>query len=298
MFEKVWLGKNIGCRGKREGKSVKLNCIVLTHNGLVRSGNEDCILCDGWIRNRQMLGPERFSFASGTPRTMVFALADGLGGHSAGEVASQFALSKLCSAIADMPEISEAAIANALSDVHKALFNFSIADLAYRGMGATVAGVVVDVTGVVHLFHVGDSRIYRKEDRFLQLLTADDRLEIGGYGETEPDIRPTYSLLQCLGGLVEFSEIEPHVVRFEMSDLSETFLLCSDGLSDMVSLDEMEASISQSHEATIGALFDRAIAAGAKDNVSIMIVEVAPDPQPKAVPSASPAETGEHEEPV
>jgi serine/threonine protein phosphatase PrpC len=225
-------------------------------------------------------------------------LADGLGGHSSGEVASQFALSKLCSSIADMPEVSEVAIADALRDAHKALFNVSTADLSYQGMGATVAGVVVDVTGAVHLFHVGDSRIYRREDRFLQLLTADDRLKAGGYGETDPDFRPTSSLLQCLGGLVEFSEIEPHVVRFEMSKLAETFLLCSDGLSDIVSLDEMEESFSQSHDVTIRALFDLARAAGAKDNVSIMIVEVTPDPRPQAVPFVSPEETESLEDPV
>lgn len=277
---------------------MRIDCVAFTHNGLVRSNNEDCILCDGWMRNRQMLAPATFSFAPGAPGTRVFALADGLGGHSSGEVASQFALSKLCSSIADMPQVSEAAIVDALRDAHNALFNVSSADLSYKGMGATVAGIVVDGTGAVHLFHVGDSRIYRREDRFLQLLTADDRLEAGGYGETDPDIRPASSLLQCLGGLVEFSDIEPHVVRFEMSELAETFLLCSDGLSDMVSLDEMEGSFSQSHDVTIRALFDRARAAGAKDNVSIMIVEVTPDPRPQAVPSASPAATGESEEPV
>lgn len=275
---------------------MKIDCVAFTHNGLVRQNNEDCIFCDGWMRIRQMPGPARFSVAPGSLGTSVFALADGLGGHSSGEVASQFALSKLCSSIADMPEVSEAAIADALRDAHKAVFNVSLADPSYRGMGATVAGIVVDGTGTVHLFHVGDSRIYRREDRFLQLLTADDRLEAGGYGETDPDVRPTSSLLQCLGGLVEFSEIEPHVARFEMSDFPETFLLCSDGLSDVVSLDEMEESFSQSDDATVRALFDRARVAGAKDNVSIMVVEVTPDPQP--VPSASPAATGLSEEPV
>lgn len=279
-------------------ESLKIECFAFTHNGLVRPNNEDSILCDGWMRNRQMLAPARFSFAPGAHGTKVFALADGLGGHSSGEVASQFALSNLCSSIADMPQVSEASIADALRDAHKALFNVSNADPSYLGMGATVAGVIADGTGAVHLFHVGDSRIYRREGRFLQLLTVDDRLDAGGYGDADPDVQPTSSLLQCLGGLVEFSEIEPHVVRFEISDISETFLLCSDGLSDMVSLDEMEESFSQSHDVTIRALFDRARAAGAKDNVSIMIVEVTPDPTPQAAPSASPADTGSSEDPV
>ena len=57
-----------------------------------------------------MLAPATFSFALGPPITRVFALADGLGGHSSGEVASQFALSKLCASITEMPQISEASI--------------------------------------------------------------------------------------------------------------------------------------------------------------------------------------------
>jgi serine/threonine protein phosphatase PrpC len=277
---------------------VRIDCVAFTHNGLVRSNNEDCILCDGWMRSKQMAGPARFSVALEAFGTRIFALADGLGGHSSGEVASQFALSKLCSSIVDMPHVSDASIADALRDTHKALFNVSIADPSYKGMGATVAGVVVDGTGSVHLFHVGDSRIYRQEDRFLQLLTVDDRLEAAGYGEADPNVRPTSSLLQCLGGLTEFSEIEPHVAHFEMSGLPETFLLCSDGLSDMVSLDEMEESFSQSHDVTIRALFERARVAGGKDNISIMIVEITPDPRPKAASTVSPAETGSSEDPV
>ena len=70
---------------------MKIDCIAFTHNGLVRSNNEDSILCDGWMRNRQMLGPAMFSFGPGALETSVFALADGLGGHSSGEVASLLA---------------------------------------------------------------------------------------------------------------------------------------------------------------------------------------------------------------
>ena len=141
-------------------------------------------------------------------------------------------------------------------------------------MGATVAGLVVNPEGPIHLFHVGDSRIYRREGRFLQLLTRDDRFEASEYGVSDDDGHTTSSLLQCLGGLTEFAEITPHIALFEIADVPETFLLCSDGLSDMISQDEMEESMSESHEVTIRKLFDRVKSTGAKDNVSIMIVEV------------------------
>jgi protein phosphatase len=266
----------IATKGNPKEYLVTIDCVAMTHNGLVRSGNEDCILCDGWIRNRRMEGPADFSFANGRNDVRVFAVADGLGGHSSGEVASQFALSKLCSAIIDLPSVSEDSIAGVVSDTHKALFAMSTADPSYRCMGTTVAGLVIDAPSSVHLFHVGDSRIYRRQERFLELATIDDRLVPTGYGEAESEFHQTSSLLQCLGGISEFSEIVPHVVRYEMSDLPETFLLCTDGLSDMLTQDEIEESLYDSHHQTVLTLFERVCAAGAKDNVSIMVVSLTP----------------------
>jgi protein phosphatase len=245
-----------------------------------------------------MVDPVKFSSPAGSSEVRVFAVADGLGGHASGEVASQFVLSKLCSSVADLPSVSEYSLIKTLKDLHRSLFNISAVDPEYRGMGATVAGLVVDPAGTIYLFHVGDSRVYRREDRFLQLLTADDRFECGEYGEAEPDIRPTSSLLQCLGGLSEFSEIAPHVARFEMSDAPEMFLVCSDGLSDMISQDEIEESMSESHETTLRTLFERVKATGAKDNVSIMIVELFPQPRPQENPVITPGGTGELGAPV
>jgi protein phosphatase len=271
---------------------VKIDCVAFTHNGLVRSNNEDSILCDGWMRNRPMDEPIEFSFAPDSSEVRVFALADGLGGHSSGEVASQFALSRLCSAVAGSAAVSKDSLDALIQDVHKSLFNISAADPIYRGMGATVAGLLVEPKGLVHLFHVGDSRIYRREDRFLQLLTKDDRLESDGYGEANLGSHSKSSLLQCLGGLREFSQIDPHVTWFEMSDVPETFLLCSDGVSDMISQDEMEESMSDSHQTTVRTIFERVRNAGAKDNVSIIIVEVSPGSRPHETPLIPPASTG------
>lgn len=263
---------------------MKIDCVAITHNGLVRMNNEDCILCDGWMRNWPMNEPTGFSFSTASPRLRIFAVADGLGGHSSGEVASQFALARLCSAVADLATVSEDSLADILQDTHKALFDVSRADPSYRGMGATVAGLVFDPAGAVYLFNVGDSRIYRRQERYLELTTIDDRLESGGYGEADPDSRSNSSLLQCLGGLSEFTKITPHVTRFEMSDIPETFLLCTDGVSDMLSQDELEEAFSESLEQTVRTLFERVRNAGAKDNVSILIVGISPEPKPGAIP--------------
>ena len=271
---------------------MNIECVAFTHNGLVRSGNEDCILCDGWIRNQPMVDPIRFSVNTNPSSAPLFALADGLGGHSSGDVASQFVLSRLCTAIANSTAISEASLSKLLQDIHRSLFDISGANSSYRGMGATVVGLVADPSGALFLFNVGDSRIYRREDRFLQLLTKDDRLEASAYGETGLDSHANSSLLQCLGGVNEFVEIVPHVSRFEMPEVRETYLLCSDGVSDLLTQDQMEESISESLETTVQTLFDRVRNAGAKDNVSIMIVEISPASTPAAPTSIQPTENG------
>lgn len=256
---------------------MKVDCIAFTHNGLLRPNNEDAILCDGWMRNRPMVEPIRFSYSLDLSTVRVFAVADGLGGHSSGEVASQFVLSRIGAAFGGPHAPSETVLTKFIQAVHKDLFDLSCASPAYSGMGATIAGLVVGSTGAVYVFHVGDSRLYRREDRYLQQLTKDDRPEPSEYGESYSESQTKIALLQCLGGLTQFSEIAPHVTRFDIGEKPELFLLCSDGLSDMLTQDEIEGSISDSHEETVKMLFDKVCKAGAKDNVSILIVEIRPD---------------------
>lgn len=273
---------------------MRIACVAFTNQGLARANNEDSILCDGWMRNRPMVEPLRMSFECSSSTPCVFALADGLGGHSSGEVASQFVLSRICAAFTESTELSEDFLVQTLQDAHKGLFELSSASASYRGMGATVAGLALDRTGTVRLFHVGDSRIYRREDRFLQLLTKDDRPEPSEYGESDSESNAKATLLQCIGGLTRFTEIVPHVGKFELADKPEVFLLCSDGLSDMLSLDEIEESMTESHEKSVKRLFERVRAAGAKDNVSILIVEITPAavPEPPALDGLPQTEPG------
>ena len=256
---------------------MKIDCFAFTHNGLVRPKNEDSILCNGWIRNQPMSEPIFFRIDSETSGTSVFALADGLGGHTSGNFASQFVLSSICNAITESKEVSQAFLSQMLQDVHQALFEISGSVSSYKGMGTTVVGLVICPKGEAYIFHVGDSRIYRREDRFFQLLTKDDRPDSFGYGDIAADSHTQSLLLHCLGGVTKFTQIAPHVTRLNPIEKSETFLLCSDGVSDMISQDEMEESISESHHSTLQMLFDRVQKSGARDNLSIMMVEVIPN---------------------
>lgn len=252
---------------------MKIECVAITNAGLVRESNEDGIYCDGWLRNRSMDRAATFSFERDEKCLRLFAVADGLGGHASGEVASQFALSRLASLLLDATKASELSVREALQETHRALCTFSKAEPSLRNMGSTVAGIAVDESGSLHLFHVGDSRIYRRQERFLEQMTVDDRHESGGYGEVDLRSGGT-SLLQCLGGVSTPTKIEPHVTSFEMKGTSETFLLCTDGISDLLSQDELEAALSDSMEQTVDTLLSLVIAAGAKDNASIILLRL------------------------
>ena len=257
---------------------MKVNCAAFTHQGLKRSNNEDSILCDGWVRNKPMSAPFLVLDDCVLTNVCVFAVADGLGGHSSGEIASQFVVSRISNLIGN--QVNEESLSKELQSIHRELFDISSSVLDYRGMGSTVAGLVASPLDKTFLFHVGDSRIYRREDRFLQLMTKDDRVEPQGYGETDISLPTSSLLLQCLGGVIEFSQISPHIITLEASEKTEVFLICSDGLSDMLSQDEIEESMSENLEQWILNLFEKVCNAGALDNISILIVEVKPESSP------------------
>jgi serine/threonine protein phosphatase PrpC len=249
-----------------------VRCTVFTHRGVERPNNEDGILAAGWLRNSPMEEPAQFTTSSAV--SVVFAVADGLGGHASGEVASQYALARIEALLGGRTEIDEQFVKQTLSLVHRELVDLSKAAPAYHGMGTTVAGLLLNSDDVM-IFHVGDSRVYRKEEKFLQLLTEDDRLSERKYGDSASQGTGN-ALLQCLGAQTDYSEITPHVQIMPRSSKPETFLLCTDGLFDLVALDEMEASISGQYDTRVKSLFDKACAGGGRDNVTIVIVETTP----------------------
>lgn len=237
-----------------------------------RPNNEDCLLVAGWIRSSPMEEPIDFELSLSS--STLVAVADGLGGHAAGEIASEYALARIETLLGGRNEIDEQAVRQSLTQVHRELVDLSKAAPAYHGMGTTVAGLLLN-RDTVTIFHVGDSRIYRREERFLQLLTEDDRTTERGYGESAGQGTGN-TLLQCLGAQTEFSNILPHVQIMPRCTKPETYLLCTDGLFDLVSLDEMEASMSDQYDIRVKSLFDKACAGGGRDNVTIVILEIAP----------------------
>ena len=140
-----------------------------------------------------------------------------------------------------------------------------------RGMGTTVAGVVVAPAGSL-VFNVGDSRVYRIEDTALVQLSTDDTP-----GPKLADGRTaaitSHLITQSLGGVYEEAPIAPHLLAVPPA-ARERYLLCSDGLSDLLSRDEIEAELADDDRTSVAALFEAAMARGGRDNISILMLDL------------------------
>ena len=245
----------------------------LSHRGKVRQGNEDSLLLGSKVVTFENEG----AVCSWEDRPSVpfcIAVADGMGGHKAGERASALC----CESLEAMKVDTEEQLKETLCDINGVVFRESRQDPDLSGMGTTVAGLAFIEEGVF-AFNVGDSRVYRVQDLFLNKITKDDTsaqaLEDAGVWE-QGEVRPetSHSLIQALGGSMELREISPNTYPCNLRNRA-TYLLCTDGLTDMLGLDGMEETLgSETPDLIVNALFDGAMEAGGKDNVTIIYLQV------------------------
>jgi len=252
-----------------EPAALRLQVAALTHEGRTRYVNEDCIAVGGWVRSEPMTRVRMFTRDLETP--CLCLVADGMGGHPAGDVASRIAVERLTDAFPAAG--GDADWLRVLLAINHALFDAMKNVPELTGMGTTVAGVCVSATEVV-VFNVGDSRVYSvSEGRLRQVSTDDAQLELAPYLPFDFARR---ALTQCLGGYPGSPEIEPHVVR-SPAQPGNAWLVCSDGLSDMIDALAMEACLVADPGETVRNLFDRAMDAGGADNISVILVRIEPD---------------------
>jgi serine/threonine protein phosphatase PrpC len=252
---------------------VQLRAVALSHRGRVRADNEDSVMLGGWLCRDPQGGLMQLAWQ--TDATALFLLADGMGGHAAGEVASRMAVESLLADLADAGSAVE--IAAAIADADAAVRDAVRADPARAGMGTTIAGLLI-ADGLAFAFNVGDSRVYRAVSGYLRLLTQDDTREFLING---PDGARSGMLMQCLGGGGLDTPPDPHVQRLVLFG-AERFLLCSDGLTDMLDHEALEACLEADPVRTAKQLFDAAMAAGGADNISIIIIDYLADRSPSA----------------
>lgn len=241
---------------------------ALSHEGLVRDSNEDSLVVGPWtLCATTTLTPQTFYLPLGDP--LVVAVADGLGGHPAGEQASALAVRQLAlvgPSLADAASVTAALVA--CNDI---VYADGAAYPERAAMGTTVAGLVVTADGVI-VFNVGDSRVYLFDEGELRQLSIDDN------EPPWPGGRRSSVLTQCLGGGVEAEPIEPHVSSSSHSAAAR-YLVCSDGLTDAVDAAAV-AAILGAHDGGQAAfeLWKAAIEAGAPDNVTLALAEFGAEP--------------------
>ena len=247
---------------------LRLTAAGMTHLGRVREVNEDCIGIAGWMRARSMRAPTSFSCLVDEPTLCV--IADGMGGHVGGEVASALAVREMLSAVHTIERLSD--IAEIIGTVNLKLFETVRNRPELSGMGATIVGAVVACEEVC-LFNLGDCRAYVQEGPYLQLCSQDDtRLFQEGISSGRTGTRG-HGVTQCLGGSSNVIAISPHLsIRAIDSELR--VLLCSDGLTDMLDQDTIEGCLAKETVLTVQNLVKAAIDAGGTDNISVCYLEL------------------------
>ncbi|NBR00283.1 MAG: serine/threonine-protein phosphatase [Actinobacteria bacterium] len=209
----------------------------------------------------------------------VFVVADGLGGHNAGEVASALAVEAVLAGTADGVEGPEQ-FGNAVGAANRAVFDASQQDTGLHGMGTTVTAIVAlpGPGGRVAVANVGDSRtsLYRAGD-FIRVTKDHSRVqEMIDAGEISPDDEwghPYGNVLTRAVGLEPHVEVDVYVITAEPRD---RFLLCSDGLIDEVREEDIAEALWRHRDPQECAdrLVDMANEAGGHDNITVIVVDV------------------------
>ena len=228
--------------------------------GLVRQGNED----------------------SGFVSSQLIAVADGMGGHAAGEVASRIAIEVLQSLVpalisADVDEDSvEDLLMHSLHSIDSEISVVTDEEIEKRGMGTTLTALLIRDKHI-SLLHVGDSRCYRLRGNTLEQLSNDhtviqELLDQGAISQAEAAEHPQRSMLtQALRG---DGDVTPVLQMYEIKR-GDRYLLCSDGLSGVLTEKEIKMGLKKSDkDEAVKFLVDATYVNGAPDNVTVLIADI------------------------
>lgn len=246
---------------------MKFSITAASRVGCVRTNNEDMVLVGEWfIRNGKM--SEHFN-TDNTDRFLM-ALADGMGGHNSGEVASSDVLHNLHFFFSDLPVGLDVggfneAIYEWLTSINNIIDSKGREDVKYNKMGTTLVALAY-YGGEFFWMNCGDSRLYRYRDGILQQLSTDHSLSnlLGSNQKTN-------IITNCIGGGCKTSFIDIINCTADIKH-GDKYLICSDGLTDMLSNDAIGQCLAEGY--TADALCREAEDAGGSDNVSVIVATV------------------------
>lgn len=250
----------------------KISISGITDTGLVRSNNEDTIGSDAELG--------------------LLVLADGMGGHKGGEVASAIAVDSILQELRKvLPEIvsgkvddttgyslESMAVETAIKNANSHIYRTAQDNSQYEGMGTTIV-VLLFYDNRITVAHVGDSRLYRLRDTLLEQLTRDHTLlqelvDRGFYTRKEARESLNKNLVTRAVGVSPTVDID---LLEDIALKNDLYLLCSDGLTDMISddlIEDIQLNYKDDLEKMNQELIKQAKDHGGKDNVSVMLAQV------------------------
>jgi serine/threonine protein phosphatase PrpC len=239
---------------------------AFSSKGSVRAHNEDSFLL-GEETGGTGIDDTRASYNGDIINSTVFAVADGMGGHSAGDAASQFVVQQLLRRIHGIPRIDSAVLEETIKSIHADLLEEAVRINA-PNMGSTLTGLAVQ-DGNCGLFNAGDSRVYRMRNGFLQQLSRDDSLSSILPGAAKNIIT------NALGAGLSAVTVES---RFSSSVAvpGDVFFLCSDGVHGAIQDEALEKLLSESGtpEEIAYRIVEQAIANDSDDNCTALVVKL------------------------
>ncbi|WP_353571423.1 Stp1/IreP family PP2C-type Ser/Thr phosphatase [Candidatus Albibeggiatoa sp. nov. BB20] len=249
---------------------MRLEMSYLSDTGLVRDHNEDYLSCD------ETLG--------------LVVLADGMGGYQAGEVASEIAVQTVMSNLTELAESATEENDNPLGThtsvqleqsivrANQSIFKAAEEQTKYHGMGTTIVATLFH-DNTAFIAHVGDSRLYRLRHREFKALTKDhsvlqDLIDCGYYTPEQARHSPNRNLVTRALGVSKIVNVD---VQEQFVLANDIYLLCSDGLNDMLEDIEIYNILSDcQHDLSLATqnLVDAANNKGGEDNISVILVKV------------------------
>lgn len=246
----------------RSGSTV-VSWAGLTDIGLTRSMNQDCILA----------------------QSPLFIVADGMGGHAAGDVASRLAID-VFSELLELPSIGVRDLARAARIANERILGDVVASPDRRGMGTTITGFAIAESAFgahAAILNVGDSRTYLWREQTLLRLTHDhsvvqELLDAGEIGEHEVTTHPHRHVVTRVLGADSEVDVDTWAMPLRTGD---RLLVCSDGLSSVVPHGLVATTLANTPQAerTASRLIGLALDSGAPDNVSVIVVDIVDAPE-------------------
>ena len=240
-----------------------MNTFSITDTGRVRTSNQDCVFCE-----ENAIG----SFPN------LFIVADGMGGHKAGDTASKLCVEEVVRQIQMTDKKTPVSVfEQAVESANRAIYEKAAQNVDFAGMGTTMVGAVID-DGVAYVVNVGDSRLYQMRDSLSQITVdhslVEEMVQSGEIQKEEMRTHPNKNIItRALG---TGTSVRPDCFEIEVRD-GDVLLLCSDGLTNMLEdtkiekiIREYDGDLKQAGEN----LVEQANEAGGKDNISVILIRL------------------------